>query len=282
MKITIETKLGEIIPEGYELTGKEDLLKKAEKDYPVGTKVLGLYNHDCIFLICDDRYYFDTSGWIYWAGYILYTPISGWAKIIKKPVHKINDIFLYEGDEFWCIDKLDNWKLVKNIAETGIRYSENDCDDIARFIAKWKALDYVMVEARSRLKDNKLSWFGSMIADDGGWEVWIPGTGFWGVIKKDVPVTTDEKINPTIKLMLGKDTVEIKGMIKCNDFQATIKEWLNWSKIFIPTVKSGATIESYLYVYKTYNIDGRDDNIQIGDIKNITLKQIKAITKAIK
>jgi len=41
-------------------------------------------------------------------------------------------------------------------------------------------------------------------------------------------------------------------------------------------------IESYLYVYKAYNIDGRDDNIQIGDIKNITLKQIKAITKAIK
>jgi len=131
---------------------KEDLLKKAEEDYPEGTIIYNFldlseyvvkslklyYPRDGNFGICGQ----DEESVVYYN--------NEWAKIIKKPILKINDTFLYEGDEYWNIDKntfvLENHKITKGYV--------SGSNNFEYFLTKKEALDYVMVEAKRRYRNN--------------------------------------------------------------------------------------------------------------------------------
>ena len=130
---------------------KEDLLKKAEEDYPEGTIIYNFldlseyvvkslklyYPRDGNFGICGQ----DEESVVYYN--------NEWAKIIKKPILKINDTFLYEGDEYWNIDKntfvLENHKITKGYV--------SGSNNFEYFLTQKEALDYIMTETKNRFKE---------------------------------------------------------------------------------------------------------------------------------
>jgi len=87
------------------------------------------------------------------------------------------------------------------------------------------------------------------------------------------------------QLMLGKYPVVIEhGNIKCKDIFVSINEWLHWNAL-LKHIKTYAhvnrSIVLFLGDYKSVYIQG-SKTIDIGGIENITLKQIKRITKTVK
>jgi len=92
-------------------------------------------------------------------------------------------------------------------------------------------------------------------------------------------------LQPSKEDMLGKYPVVIEhGNIKCKDIFVSINEWLHWNAL-LKHIKTYAhvnrSIVLFLGDYKSVYIQG-SKTIDIGGIENITLKQIKRITKTVK
>ena len=145
---------------------KEELLEKAKRDYPVGTifelrhipgKYCTVKSHECYIFtfidepdLCINLLILENNscegGCVYDNG--------EWAKIIKKPVIKVEGKWLYEGDEYWYIDK-KVWKLEKYIITKGYTFSESL--DIIRFLTKQSALDFIMKDKWIPIEEKKLN-----------------------------------------------------------------------------------------------------------------------------
>ena len=258
MKITKETKLGEIIPDNFWLgkaidhsksdnprisiklkkrPSKEDLLKKAQEDYSEGTIFQALN--------CDEKY--TSYGNIKSIDYEIICQIENkyphiylngeWAKIIRKPVLKINDTFLYEGDKFWYISTIDNWKLKQH--EALELTDEMPHSPIFEF--RQDALEYIMDEAKRRFQ-------GRIIID----------------------IEAKETIFIRV-LDLGKD---------CISNQDDYVIWRSWTGFMAEPVKENDRSASYSqceWITETIGILAR-----IGCDEEIPFSQIKAVTKAVK
>jgi len=177
MKITKETKIAEIIPEGFEYKSitnhtlsenpritislnkrpsMDELLEKAKKDYPKGTIFKSVFNQCTYQRRSDGNMYIENNYNIKTNNiYVYYN--NKWAEIIETPILKIDDVFLYEGDKYWYIDK-NIWKLENYKITNGYTFS-NDID-IVRFTTKQSALDFVMEEANRRFKVGSKVNFG--------------------------------------------------------------------------------------------------------------------------
>jgi hypothetical protein len=134
---------------------KDELLAKAKRDYPEGTifedahsqpekgnHVVNCYEWNPV-----------SEGGIYGNNkrpltYLYNIKKDKWAKIISKPVIKVQDKWLYEGDEYWWVDNNNSWKLFKEKCESK-EINKSKC-----FLTKQAALDYVFVEAKKRFKNN--------------------------------------------------------------------------------------------------------------------------------
>jgi hypothetical protein len=69
---------------------KEEILKKAKRDYPIGTIHSG-YDGTGSYLIANHDFYVSLGGYLYCknkSGCIYSTKNNYWAKIISKPINK--------------------------------------------------------------------------------------------------------------------------------------------------------------------------------------------------
>jgi hypothetical protein len=67
----------------------------------------------------------------------------------KKPIFKLNNKFMYEGDEYWWVNTYCNWELEKmKVKKDSISDPNTDAD----FLTKQEALNYVLEEAKERFK----------------------------------------------------------------------------------------------------------------------------------
>jgi hypothetical protein len=167
MEINKETKLKEIIPEGYEIDtyisetitprividlkkepSKDELLKKAYEEYYKGVVFAGSFDDEVVCKI--DPWWNDKHTWISVVGPgrggVVYDN-GRWAKIIKTPVQKMIDGFAYEDDTTWLIRKNDNWEI-RSCEVGNSPFAFNEDSGNIRFVNKKSALDYVMEEAK--------------------------------------------------------------------------------------------------------------------------------------
>jgi hypothetical protein len=274
---------------------KEQLLEKAKRDYVDGTIVIDAFDKEKETSTGKSHWY-DKRIWDNNENCCLYDK-GKWAKIIKKPIFKLQDKYMYEGDEFFQIRKHDNWKLTKQTASNKKYFH----DEIERFSTKQDALNYVLEEAKERFKDSKYFRFIGYkkrytISNYNPWFIendkisnsvyacWNPSEGWIAEPIKEP------------KLMLGNYEVEIetvkasrmqyekygffeKTIIKCKGGQVTKEEWMEWEKVFIPIVENDSIYSAQMRLGK-YDTSKflNTKSCEIGCIKTISIDQIQAIT----
>jgi hypothetical protein len=127
---------------------KEQLLEKAKRDYVEGTVFESSYSGEITstgnFRCSDAHDAILTNGCnVYLNG--------DWNKIIKKPIFKLNNKFMYEGDELHILKLKDNW-ILKSRKIT--KREPLDLDYYEYFATKQEALNYVLEEAKERFPIN--------------------------------------------------------------------------------------------------------------------------------
>jgi Zn finger protein HypA/HybF involved in hydrogenase expression len=155
-KITIDIGRGNV---------DEKMLEKAMQDYPEGTIIEPLYpksamNFQKIETVAGIGHKCSPEGYVYEPkthGYLYY--LGEWAKILKKPLFKIGNRFIYHDDEYFLIDKKDNCKLEIMKGDNFLEYTpECDSKEFIRFATKEEALDYILKEAKAKFKTDKFKF----------------------------------------------------------------------------------------------------------------------------
>jgi hypothetical protein len=298
MKKKLEKELNKLLPEGVKVAGKvrlisslqgdrydlrfevekeltkDQLLEKAKRDYTDGTIVIDAFDKEKETSTGKSHWY-DNRIWDNNENCCLYDK-GNWAKIIKKPIFKLQDKYMYEGDEFFQIRKHDNWKLTKQTASNKKYFH----DEIERFSTKQEALNYVLEEAKERFKDAFITKDGRIAKGR------IVGNECWNKIDGWIAEPIKEP-----KLMLGNYEVEIVKsygnnyqtntydeltLIKCNGGQVTKEEWMEFHGDFMLAMEFTYNFSLYCGKYLSKYLS--DENIRIGCIGLITIDQIQAIT----
>ncbi len=133
---------------------KEQLLEKASKDYVEGVRYICLVDGEEYESIGEFRYNIDKTidtirlrnNSRYAQGTIFDPDTKRWAKILKTPVIKVQNKWLYENDEYYEIHEPD-FILKKQTAQKGVSEHYESDSKFKQFLTKNSALDYVLKEA---------------------------------------------------------------------------------------------------------------------------------------
>jgi hypothetical protein len=305
---------------------KKELLEKAKRDYPEGTvfkiahskEVEIVKNHDefkytfvnsteglHINFICEkdhDLESINTGASVYACG--------KWAKIISKPIFKLNNKFMYEGDEYWELYK-DNYILKKQVAQKNISEHYQNDKDFEQFLTKQEALEFVLEEAKERFKNasqaacqksepfniNSDKFFiehvgyHETIGNEKNY-VWTENKGFVAKPIKEPSLMLGNEVVYIEKTLLNKEDVmnadehvlipriwDIK--IICKGESVTKEEWMEWYNDFSTAVGLVDYLKMKLGKFDVHWSKNPGDTLTIGCIEDfpyITIDQIEAIT----
>jgi hypothetical protein len=135
----------------------EGLLEKAKRDYPIGTVFKSIVS-GCEFVSSGD---FNSGHLVIFCrgeangerfDACVHNALGGWAEIIKKPLLKIGEKFIYPGDEYFYIDKDDNYKLYKDKADIDLLGLSEDNECFRLFATREEAVEFMLEEAKVRFK----------------------------------------------------------------------------------------------------------------------------------
>jgi hypothetical protein len=216
---------------------------------------------------------------------------------------KIQGKWLRKGDEYWYIQKEDNYKLGK--MRVGEEVVGNE-----KFLTKKSALEYVLKEANRRFKKG-CEYYRAKHDDKGhvtelsiseNWPsndkkglvsgcihdiknrdcVWTYELGFIAEPIKEKPLTLggcavrirDVGTSESGKLIVSK-------IVECEGESVTAKEWLDWNDIFFKIKDICSDFAVHLGSgYTTSCHEG--ESIKIGCIYDVTIEEIKNITAKLK
>lgn len=294
---------------------KEQLLEKAKRDYPEGTvfkvthcnAICTVKSHDAHqntfvkyggklainFLIQEQL---DSSGACVWDN-------GKWAKIIKKPIIKVQDKWLYEGDECFRVSTEKNWELKDYKIDED--YEAIDFKNLqpysksCYFLTKQSALDHVMVEAKIKFNGEPSCKFPKFEGRICGEDLKIRTVEY---IHESITYLTDKNYNAWCEtegwiakpikeapLMLGDCEVEIydymtpggrSGVkcfgVRCDGGSVTKEEWLKYYNMFKIGLAKYSVFE--FSIDSQWMLHYSPNEILIGCIEGVTIKQIEAIT----
>lgn len=284
---------------------KDELLEKAKKEYHEGT-IFECLNKKCECLSTSEFQYYpysDSIDSIHKDGRV--NDIEGavylngeWAKIIKKPILKIGDTFLYGGEIVYRLATHKNYELTTHELDEDWEPSDFDYNEThikaLYFLTKEDALEHVLQEAKYRFEGKKVEREGYL--EDEYCDSLSLDKSYKGhtivFTNKEMPyyacVWREDNgfiVNPVKepKLMLGEHDVKIepvhKSKIIFKNFEIKREDWLKWAKVFIPVVKFGGHVNLKLGEYEAFNTFNR--GIFIGCVEGITVEQIEMVTKEI-
>ena len=297
---------------------KEELLEKAKRDYVDGVKLKSviltkiierekLFNRGIKFIYQNGRVIAQDKDCN--SGGVTIYQNGQWAEILAKPILKLNNKWMYEGDEVWFLSKLANWRLSKKqVYDANFENNDNQ----VFFLTKQEALDYVLKEAKDRFKGNKATREGYFDNEDcndlksskthsGVDNIVLINEGntnycIWRADKGWIAKPIKQP-----KLMLGSEEVEIEEKVEWKDavIRPGIIEEYAVKKIVIHCKDGSITKEGWMKFYKKFHkakkyadsfvinvdldiaIEYEDGKISIGCIDDVKLAQIEAITKAL-
>jgi hypothetical protein len=234
-----------------------------------------------------------------------------WSEEEKKPIFKLNNKFMYEGDEYWVVDFV-KWRLQKLITRTenfpsALEYDESLCK---RFLTKQEALNYVLAEAKKRFEWNEyfryigeskrltlnhFNYRGLIISENnsitnGTWQLWHERKGWLCEPVKEHKLMLGDEVVEIEKTLLNKEDVVNADEhvlipriwdveVHCKGESVTKEEWMEWQKVFVPAYKKDAELLMFqLGKFDTECYNG-EESFVIGCIDNATIEQIEAITK---